>query len=166
MMERIGGRAQGQMSQGGCGFLFEATEPFGRRSLIPGGATCNRPCCLASVSGSLPILDGGIPGWGTIDLQIDDHLLEFGVIGLGHLVLHERLRTFLPHLVVQNALWVVHILDQRSLNECLFLHDVCEDFLQFRSELLLRRLIPHAAEIWSPLVSTAFSIALSITLCA
>src|SRR5205807_6073801 len=64
------------------------------------------------VSGSLPIRDGGIPGWGAIDLQIDDHLLEFGAIGLAHLVLHERLRTFLPHLVVQNALWVTHILDQ------------------------------------------------------
>src|SRR6266403_2083717 len=93
------------------------------------------------VSGSLPPRDGGIPGWGTIDLQIDDHLLEFGAIGLGNLVLHERLRTLLPHLVVQNALWVTHILDQRSLHECLFLHDVGEDFLQFRSELLLRRLV-------------------------
>src|SRR5207302_9353247 len=90
---------------------------------------------LPSVSGSLPIRDGGIPRRGTIDLQIDDHLLEFGAIGLAHLVLHERLRTFLPHLVVQNALWVTHILDQRSLNECLFLHDVGEDFLEFCSEL-------------------------------
>src|SRR5712664_2863371 len=53
------------------------------------------------VSGSLPVRDGGIPRWGTIDLQIDDHLLEFSAIGLAHLVLHERLRTFLPHLVVQ-----------------------------------------------------------------
>src|SRR3979490_800518 len=93
------------------------------------------------VSGSLPIRDGGIPRLGTIDLQIDDHLLEFSPIGLAHLVLHERLRTLLPHLVVQNAFWVTHILDQRSLNECLFLHDVCEDFPQSRSELLLRRLV-------------------------
>src|SRR5438132_177877 len=141
------------------GFRLEATEPFGPRGLLPGGATCNRPCCPASVSGSLPIRDGGIPGWsgwGTIDLQIDDHLLEFGAIGLGHLVLHERLRTFLPHLVVQNALWVTHILDQRSLNECLFLHDVSEDFLQLRSELLLRRLVHTKTNNESDLVRHVF----------
>jgi hypothetical protein len=33
-MERIRGCAQGQMSQGGCGNSFEATEPFGRRDLL------------------------------------------------------------------------------------------------------------------------------------
>src|SRR4051794_5211401 len=55
------------------------------------------------LSGFLPIRDGGIPRWGAINLQIDDHLLKFGAISLAHLVLHERLRTLVPHLVIQHA---------------------------------------------------------------
>ena len=131
--------ARSDVTRSGCGNLCR------ENSGAPGWFRSISPCSVAHlslhVSGSLPIRDGGIPGWGAIDLQIDDHLLEFSAIGLAHLVLHERLRTLLPHLVVQNALWVTHILDQLSLDERLFLHDVCEDFLEFRSELPLRRLV-------------------------
>ena len=40
-------------------------------------------------SDSLPFCDGGIPRWSSINLQVDNHLLEFRAIGLTHLVLHE-----------------------------------------------------------------------------
>jgi hypothetical protein len=33
-------------------------------------------------SGSLPMRDGGIPRRATIDLEIDEHLLEFSAVGL------------------------------------------------------------------------------------
>jgi hypothetical protein len=41
-------------------------------------------------SASFPLCDGGIPRWSSINLQVDNHFLEFCAIGLAHLVLHER----------------------------------------------------------------------------
>src|SRR5882757_2135722 len=95
---------------------------------------------ITLVSSSLPFCDGGIPRWSSLNLQVHNHFLEFCAIGLAHLVLYERLWTFIPHFVVQNAFRFSHVLDQRSLNECLLLHDVGEDILQLRYELLLREL--------------------------
>src|ERR1700736_1344313 len=93
------------------------------------------PIARSMNSGSLPFCDGGIPRGSSINLQVDNHFLEFRAIGLAHLVLHERLRILIPYLVVQNALRISHVLDQRSFNECLLLHNVCEDFPQTRGEL-------------------------------
>src|SRR2546422_10030051 len=91
-------------------------------------------------SGSVPFCYGGIPHWSSINLQVDNHFLKCCAIGLADLVLHERLRTLIPYFVVQDALWISHVLDQRSLNERLLLHNVCEDILQLRGELPLRGL--------------------------
>jgi len=65
-------------------------------------------------SGSPPLCDGGIPRWSSVNFQIDSQFLEFCAIGLTDLVLHEGLRALIPYLVVQKALRVSHILDQRS----------------------------------------------------
>src|SRR3977135_152437 len=54
----------------------------------------------ARFSEFLPSRNGGIPRRGAINLQIDDHLFEFGAIGLAHLVFHEGLRTLIPDFVV------------------------------------------------------------------
>jgi hypothetical protein len=59
---------------------------------------------------------------------------------LVHLFLHERLGTLIPYFAVQNALRISHVVDQRSLNECLFVHNVCEDIPHLRDEFLLRGL--------------------------
>src|SRR5882672_11770245 len=102
--------AQGQMSQGWTVEIF--VRKLRRPGMVPFHISLVVSLIfsfLSRVSGSLPIRDGGIPRWGAIDLQIDDHLLEFSAIGLAHLVFHEGLRTLIPHFVVQNGHRVAHI---------------------------------------------------------
>ena len=94
-------------------------------------------------SASFPLCDDGIPRWSSINLQVDDHFLllrAIGLVHLVHLVLHERPGTLIPYFVVQNALRISHVLDQRSLNERLLVHIVCEDITHLRDEFLLRGL--------------------------
>jgi len=92
----------------------------------------------STVSPCFPLCDGGIPRWSSINLRVDSHFLEFCAVGFAHLVLHERLGTLIPYFIVQNAPRISHVLDQRSLNERLLVHNVCEDIPHLRDESLLR----------------------------
>ena len=110
-------------------------------------------------SASFPLCDGGIPRWSSINLQVDNHFLEFCAIALAHLVLHERLGTLIPYFVVQNALRISHVLDQRSFNERLLVHSVCEDIPHLRDEFLLRGLFHMKVNNEGDLVCDAISLA-------
>lgn len=64
-----------------------------------------------------------------------------------------------PYFVVQNALRISHVLDQRSLNERLLVHSLCEDIPHLRDEFLLRGLFHMKVNNEGDLVCDAISLA-------
>jgi hypothetical protein len=66
-------------------------------------------------SAHLSFCGGGTPRWSSVNLEIDNHFLEFSATSLAHLVHRERLRTLTPNLVDQIFLRVLRVRESVAL---------------------------------------------------